>query len=92
MGLNYMGQEKLGSHVETVAVRIGVGESAELSGTGILYTVQDKKRAVVITAGHVLYEKMTAEKIPLFLSVRTIDGPKEIKAKLISDWIREKRR
>ena len=81
-----MGQENLGSYVETVAVRIGLGKNAKLIGTGVLYTVQEKKRAVVITAGHVLYENANVGEVrEARLAIKTVGSIQNIPIELIDD-------
>ena len=49
-----MDSAEVGKYIESVAVRIGFHNGGSLAGTGVLYTLQAQKRAVVLTAGHVL--------------------------------------
>ena len=48
-----MDSAEVGKYIESVAVRIGFHNGGSLAGTGVLYTLQAQKRAVVLTAGHV---------------------------------------
>ena len=55
-----MDSAEVGKYIESVAVRIGFHNGGSLAGTGVLYTLQAQKRAVVLTAGHaVSYTHLT---------------------------------
>ena len=49
-----MDSAEVGKYIESVAVRIAFHNGNSVAGTGVLYTLQAQKRAVVLTAGHVL--------------------------------------
>lgn len=81
-----MDLEILGRYIEKVAVRVGFGENANLQGTGVFYVVPSKKRAAVLTAGHVLYKTVTADRVQdAVLSVKTEGTTKDIRIELACD-------
>ena len=54
-----MDSAEVGKYIESVAVRIAFHNGNSVAGTGVLYTLQAQKRAVVLTAGHVLQSALT---------------------------------
>lgn len=58
-----MDSEEVGKYIESVAVRIGFHNGISVAGTGVLYTLRAQKRAVVLTAGHVLQGALTSSHI-----------------------------
>ena len=71
-----MDSAEVGKYIESVAVRIGFHNGGSLAGTGVLYTLQAQKRAVVLTAGHVLQND--SHICPAVLSVWSKSGTKNI--------------
>lgn len=81
-----MDSAEVGKYIESVAVRIAFHNGNSVAGTGVLYTLQAQKRAVVLTAGHVLQSALTNSHIcPAVLSVWSENGTKEISLEL-ADW------
>ena len=78
-----MDSAEVGKYIESVAVRIAFHNGNSVAGTGVLYTLQAQKRAVVLTAGHVLQSALTNSHIcPAVLSVWSENGTKEISLEL----------
>lgn len=74
-----MDSAEVGKYIESVAVRIGFHDGGSLAGTGVLYTLQTKNRAVVLTAGHVLQRALAkSHSCPAVLSVWSESGAKDI--------------
>ena len=71
-----MDSAEVGKYIESVAVRIGFHNGGSLAGTGVLYTLQAQKRAVVLNAGHVLQND--SHICPAVLSVWSKSGTKNI--------------
>ena len=78
-----MDSAEVGKYIESVAVRIGFHNGISVAGTGVLYTLRAQKRAVVLTAGHVLQGALTSSHIcPAVLSVWSESGTKDISLEL----------
>lgn len=78
-----MDSAEIGEYIESVAVRIELGGTGCVAGTGVLYTLQAEKRAVILTAGHVLSKNVTGTNTcQAILSVRVQDTVKDMELTL----------